>query len=253
MRRALVSDIHGNIESFQRVLEDIASQGVTEILCLGDVVGYGPYPMECLDIAMKFPLNLMGNHEEAVLFGAVGFNPKAKAAIDWTRELLNSDETPVDLKRARWNFIGDLKLREDLVEGGRSVALVHGTPREPTREYLFQTDILDQEKMDDIFSMFEQVCFGGHTHNPGVFTQDYHFYSPRDMRGPFRFPQQKVFVNIGSVGQPRDGDPRACYVIFDEREAEFRRVEYDVEKTVQAVLDNERLPDYLGQRLRGGR
>ena len=116
MIRAILSDIHGNLAAFQSVLKDLESQNVDKVYCLGDIIGYGPDPRECLGLAMDFPINLLGNHEEAVLMGAVGFNPKAKAAIDWTRDQLNLESQPLEVHRDLWNFLGRLQRRP--VEAG---------------------------------------------------------------------------------------------------------------------------------------
>ncbi|MBI4576398.1 MAG: metallophosphoesterase [Planctomycetes bacterium] len=248
MKVAVVSDIHSNLEALQAVLADIYKQKIGVVYCLGDVIGYGPQPIECLEIAYDFRFNLMGNHEEAVLFGAVGFNPKAKAAIDWTRDQLNGAGSDLDVKRERWNFIGEMKERYD--EG--DLCFVHGSPREPTREYVFHTDVLDREKVDDIFERFDRACFVGHTHTPGVITDDYRFLHPRDIGSRYAIGKGKCLINTGSVGQPRDGDPRASYITIDDGVVEWRRIEYDVEKTVSAVLDTRELPPYLGLRLREG-
>ena len=96
MKRAIISDIHANLAAFEAVLRDIEVERVDQVFCLGDIIGYGPDPRACLELARSFPVNLRGNHEEAVLFGAVGFNPKAKAAIDWTSNQLSLPSEPVE-------------------------------------------------------------------------------------------------------------------------------------------------------------
>jgi predicted phosphodiesterase len=248
--RAIISDIHGNLEALQVVLADIQSKGIDRIICLGDIIGYGPQPVECVDLCYDFEVNLLGNHEEAVLVGAVGFNPKAAAAIDWTRDQFNRDGVSESVKDMRWNFLGAMKLRHDL-DGGAS--FVHGSPREPTREYVFRSDIQDRDKMEAVFGSIGQVCFAGHTHTPGIFTESGEHLAPRDCRMEWEISKERAFINVGSVGQPRDGDVRASYVTFDGEVVRFHRVIYDVERTISVFAGIPQLPPYLGLRLREGR
>ena len=169
MKFAVISDVHGNLAAFEAVLKDIKEKRIKRIICLGDVIGYGPDPRGCIRLAMDFPVNLLGNHEEAVLFGAIGFNPKAKVAIDWTREQLSLQDRPQEENRELWNFIGNLARQHQ--EG--DFLFVHGSPRDPTREYIFKQDYQDRVKMDEIFAAPAntawRVCFAGHTHHPGIF------------------------------------------------------------------------------------
>ena len=250
LRRAIISDIHANLAAFESVLADIQSQNVDSIYCLGDVIGYGPNPRECLQLSRKLDLNLMGNHEEAVLFEPIGFNPKARVAIEWTKDQLSLPTEPQDENRALWNFVGSMLDRH--VEDG--VLYVHGSPREPTREYIFVSDVKNREKMDEIFACLEQkTCFSGHTHTAGIFTEDYQFLTPAGLDFRFALDDRKVIINVGSVGQPRDGDPRSSYVIFDGETVEFRRVDYDIDRTVKRFKEIPILPEYLAQRLIEGR
>ena len=257
MKFAVVSDIHGNLAAFEAVLEDIREKRIKRIICLGDLIGYGPDPRGCIRLAMDFPVNLLGNHEEAVLFGAIGFNPKAKIAIDWTREQLSLPDRPQEKNRELWNFIGNLarQYQED------QYLFVHGSPRDPTREYIFKQDYQDRSKMDEIFAAPAntewRVCFAGHTHHPGVFEQNnvYHFYEPAEVDGSYDLPSReaRVLVNVGSVGQPRDGDWRASYVVVDKGTIQFCRLSYDVERTLRRFDECPGLPDYLAKRLQEGK
>jgi len=247
--RAIISDIHANWEAFQTVLEDIKTQDVEEILCLGDIIGYGPNPLECLDAAMSLDMSLMGNHEEAILYGAVGFNPKAKMAVDWTRDQLNREDEDPEVRNRRWEFLGSLTPRQERPEA----LYVHGSPRDPIREYVFPTDILDTEKISAIFEHIDSICFNGHTHSPGVLTEGGKFIPPRNDGFEYKLTDEKILVNVGSVGQPRDGDNRSCYLIANEEVLRFRRVEYDFETTVDKINRIDRLPEYLAHRLREGR
>lgn len=250
MKRAIISDIHANSHALRAVLEDIESHGVDQIYCLGDVIGYGPDPRACLELSMKFDLNLMGNHEEAVLFEPIGFNPKAKAAIEWTKEQLTLPDAPREENRALWDFVGSMPDRH--TEEG--VLYVHASPREPIREYIFVADAQNQDKMDEIFAaLSEPLCFNGHTHTAGVFTENYEFIAPASVNQRYELGDMRVIVNVGSVGQPRDGDPRSSYVIFDGQTIEFRRVAYDVDATIRQFRDHPTLPEYLALRLIEGR
>jgi diadenosine tetraphosphatase ApaH/serine/threonine PP2A family protein phosphatase len=245
--KAILSDIHANAEALRSVLEDITRRDVEEIVCLGDVIGYGPSPLACIDLARLFKFSLMGNHEDALLFKPLGFNEKAYRAIEWTRSQLNHPDEPPEKKRWRWNFLGDLK--RSVTEDG--IVYVHGSPRDPTREYLFPSDITDKQKMEINFSKIESACFAGHTHVSGLFTEKGYISpvigKPMSLKG-----LGKVIVNVGSVGQPRDNDPRACYVLFEGNAVTFVRVKYDFEKTIALMEAVPELDKYLTKRLRTG-
>ena len=257
MRIAVISDIHGNLAAFESVLEDIEKQSVEKTYCLGDIIGYGPDPRACVELSRNCVVNLLGNHEEAVLFGAIGFNPKAKVAIDWTRDQLNSSEAEPEKNRDLWNFIGGLARQYE--EG--DFLFVHGSPRDPTREYIFKQDFRDRKKMDEIFASPPgaswRVCFAGHTHHPGIFAQanPYQFYEPADVDFDYNYAESetRILVNVGSVGQPRDGDPRASYVIVDDERICFHRCDYDVDRTLRRFKEFSDLPDYLAKRLEEGK
>jgi predicted phosphodiesterase len=245
VRRALISDIHGNLEALQAVMADIASQNVQEIYCLGDIIGYGPNPNECLDIVIdKCQVTILGNHDQAALFDPDGFNPSALQAIYWTRDQLDHGPgSRADIDR-RWDFLGELPrmCRED------KLLFVHGSPRDPTNEYVFPEFVFDRRKMDLLFGRVEQYCFQGHTHQPGV------FLTPAQCEYRWPLESQKMMVNVGSVGQPRDGDRRSCYVVLDtdQKFVFFRRVEYDFEATAKKIFAEAQLADMLGERLRHG-
>ncbi|MCG8583557.1 MAG: metallophosphoesterase family protein, partial [Pirellulales bacterium] len=130
---------------------------------------------------------------------------------------------------------------------------VHGSARNPLNEYVFPEDIYNQRKMERIFSLIERCCFQGHTHVPGVFTESLQFSSPEELDYRYELGEQKVMVNVGSVGQPRDGDPRSSYVVLEDDSIRFVRVEYDIEKTIQKIYDTPSLNNFLGDRLREGR
>lgn len=249
MKRALISDIHSNLEALEAVLADIAAQGITEIYCLGDIVGYGPNPCECIDLVMKCDVCLLGNHDQGALFDPEGFNTGAERAIFWTREQLESGRGTPEQAASRWDFLGELprNRRED------GVLYVHGSARNPLNEYVFPEDIYNQRKMEKLFSLIEHHCFQGHTHVPGVFTEEPRFYSPDEIGCEYRLGEEKTMTNIGSVGQPRDGNPKACYVVLEDDLIRFRRVEYPVDKTVEKIYETQELDNFLGDRLREGR
>ena len=252
MKRALISDIHANMEALDAVLDDIRRANVTEIFCLGDIVGYGPNPAECLDkVIRKCPVTILGNHDQAALFDPDGFNPVALQAIYWTRDQLESARGSADAINRRWDFLGELPRLHN--EG--DFLFVHGSPREPTNEYVFPEDIYNERKMDALFGRVERYCFQGHTHIPAVFTESREFITPEECNYEYHLGEEKVMINVGSVGQPRDNDPRACYVILD-REAKivaFRRVEYDIDRTSKKIYDVPELDNMLGDRLKTGR
>lgn len=246
-KRAILSDIHGNLAALNAVLADIDREGVESIVCLGDIVGYGPEPCACLDRAMQFEFSILGNHDNSALFDPEGFNAAAEQAIFWTRRQLETQDSPEDSLR-RLQFISQMPRTR--LEDSR--LFVHGSPRGPTNEYVFPEDTYNRRKMDKLFSLVPGVCFQGHTHVPGVFTSDLQFLRPSEIGDRYRITDQKIMVNVGSVGQPRDNDPRSCYVIAEGDELRFRRVEYDIESTVAAIEAIPELDNFLGYRLREG-
>ena len=250
MKRALISDIHANWEALTAVLADIREQGISTIYCLGDIIGYGPDPCQCLDkIIATANLTILGNHDQASLFDPKGFNPVALQSVYWTRNQLDSSGAAGTVNR-RWDFLGELPRMHS--EG--DFLFVHGSPRDPTNEYVFPEDVLNEGKMEALFGRVEQYCFQGHTHIPGVFTTG-EFLSPEECSYEYQLTAEKTMVNVGSVGQPRDGDPRACYVVLDETTGQvvFRRVTYRYGDTAGKIYDIPELDDMLGDRLGSGR
>ena len=247
--KAIISDIHSNLEALQAVLADIKSQNITEIYCLGDVVGYGPNPRECVDLVKSCKLVLMGNHDQGAMFDPDGFNPTAEKAIFWTRAQLEGGPDPRDVREARWEFLAE----RPRTHREEKLLFVHGSARNPLNEYVFPEDIYNQRKMERIYSLVDMYCFQGHTHVPGIFTESLQFLSPDDTKGSYTLDGTKTLCNVGSVGQPRDGNWRACYVVLDDNTITYRRVEYDVDTTVRKVYDVPDLDNFLGDRLRDGR
>jgi len=224
VRYALISDIHSNLLALERVLEDIEKEGVDLLVCAGDLVGYGPFPNEVIkEMRDRDAICIAGNHDRAVInLEPEGMNPHAATAMWWTAKRLGEGEL---------DYLRKLKARSTLNLSGVVAGLFHGSPRNDD-EYIYEegatTELLELAKADIIIS--------GHTHVP---------YIKRTQMG--------VLVNPGAIGQPRDGDPRASYVIYEERGTRFqlRRLEYDVESTVQAISDAG-LPSFLGARLLSG-
>jgi predicted phosphodiesterase len=240
MRYAIIADIHANLEAFQTVLEDIKTQNVQQIVCLGDVVGYNANPKECLQMvrAMNIPV-VKGNHDEycSTDDALEGFNPHAAEAVIWTRNQLTAEERQWlrDLKYSR--MVGNF-------------TIVHATLDAPQRwGYVF-------DKLAAAASFpyqNTQVCFFGHTHVPVAFMRD------TAVRGgtysKFKVdPAKKYFVNVGAVGQPRDNNPRAGYVVYDADAGtiELRRLDYDIATTQKKIRDAG-LPERLAERLEFGR
>lgn len=247
---AILSDIHGNLEALTAVLAEIDRRGITDILCLGDVIGYGPNPIECMDLVIaRCRTCLMGNHDFAVFYEPYNFNAGAESACYWTRQQFDDD--PDAARRARrWAFLGSLSVR---LRDPRFLA-VHASPRRPVNEYIFPDDIYTNAgKFVTLFERIDKLCFVGHTHVPGVFLEGPDFYSPDELEFRYDFGDEKAIVNVGSVGQPRDRDPRSSFVILNETSVEFVRVAYDVQTTVRKVAAIRELDDFLGTRLLDGR
>jgi predicted phosphodiesterase len=251
MPTALISDIHGNLDALNVVLADIDQRGIDRIICLGDTIGYGPNPCECLDQVMaRCEWMLMGNHDFAVLYEPTSFNVGAEQAAFWTRQQIEA-APDAEARRKRLEFLGNLYIRqwED------STLCVHASPRRPINEYIFPDDAITAPgKMQAIFDRVPQKCLVGHTHMPGVFTDEPDFYPPEDLQGIYQFrDNEKCVINPGSVGQPRDRDPRASYAIMDEDHVQFVRLEYDIPAVIEKVQAIPELSDFLGQRLTEGR
>jgi predicted phosphodiesterase len=249
---AIVADIHANLEALTTVLDHCASKGVQRLVCLGDIIGYGPNPRECLQLLFRSEVAIMGNHEEAVMFYGEDFNPKAKASLEWTKDQLNSAEFDRTANYDLWNFLGTM---QQVVEDG-DVMYTHGSPRVPTREYVVPADARNREKMQGIFDLMKRVCFIGHSHIPHVYTSDMKHATPESLSGAIdvrKLGDRKALVNVGSVGQPRDGDVRASYVTFDGHVVRFHRLDYDYKTTVDKIYAIEQIPNFLGDRLLVGR
>ncbi len=250
-RFAIISDLHSNIEALSAVFAKLDREGVERVLCLGDVVGYGPEPERCIDMVMeRCELTLCGNHDEALLRGAHDFNPIARQVIEYNRRTLKPGLLAGAAKRMRWKFIESLPLshRED------DFLMVHGSPRDPVHEYIMKTDVIFiPDKIRDIFAHFEGLCFVGHTHFPGVFTEDLQFRDPGQLDYEYRWQGERAIVNVGSVGQPRDGDKRSCCVIVDDDVIRFVRTDYDIAAVQRKIYGDPAIPDLCAARLEIGK
>jgi diadenosine tetraphosphatase ApaH/serine/threonine PP2A family protein phosphatase len=238
----ILSDIHSNLEAFQAVLQDIAHERVDQVLFLGDIVGYTADPGECIEILRGLaPHMVAGNHDWA----AVGltnidyFNPVARAAIEWTAGIISADHA---------TFLKNLPLTRSLPD----MLLVHATPYQPEAwDYIFS--------LDDAAQCFRhgdhQICFTGHSHYPISFMQDRGGDISVIRSNSFTLLDScRYLINVGSVGQPRDGDPRAAYGVYKPEEASFhiKRVHYDIKRTREKIIAAG-LPPFLAERLQEGR
>jgi diadenosine tetraphosphatase ApaH/serine/threonine PP2A family protein phosphatase len=255
---AVISDIHGNAEALRAVLADIERRGVTRIICLGDIVGYGPEPLACVDmVRQKCQWSLMGNHDFGVLYEPTNFNPGAESAAFWTREQFAKEPDEKRLAE-RYDFLGRLRVRivETPPDGQHPILAVHGSPRRPINEYIFPDDAINApDKLESVFERVDKLCIVGHTHVPGVFTDEPDFYPPSELGdSSYKFMEgEKAVINVGSVGQPRDMDPRACYVILHPDRAEFIRVPYNIDATADKIRAIPALSPWLAERLYDGR
>jgi predicted phosphodiesterase len=252
---AILSDIHANFEALQVVLERCEKLGVKEYWCLGDVIGYGPDPVEVTRIARKkFDVSLMGNHEEALVTGRHRFNPYAAQAIDWTRQNLRQSDKfhlfgPASPGHLKW-----YEERKPFVLKG-NVLLVHGSIYDPVHDYVDEPENpVESEQMiktlERDFSGFD-LCFAGHNHSPFMATMVGILY-PHDRHNRFVIPKgHKAYICVGSVGQPRDNDCRASFATFDGEAVQYHRLEYDVAKTAKKIID-QGLNAFLAERLQRG-
>jgi len=268
---AIISDIHSNLEALTAVFERIDGAKVEDVVCLGDVIGYGPEPEACVDLVRRrCRFTIRGNHDDALMGEAVDFNAIARDVIEGTRQVMRPGLFSSASKRERWAYIKNLEATRQ--EG--PILFVHGSPRDPIREYVMPHFVMySPEKLEDIFSRIEHVCFVGHTHLPGVFVERkeggrkvYEHLTPSELDADpatgdavYKVGSEKILVNVGSVGQPRDQDPRSCFV-FVEDDAKgralairFLRVPYDFRKTQEKIYPIDWINNLCATRLEMGR
>lgn len=239
--KAIISDIHGNLEALEAVLLDARVCGATEIYCLGDLIGYGPDGPACVRHATQWDVVLCGDYERALFQRSHGaFEYRMPKVV---RQFAAAED---EIKLTR--FLACLEPQYS----AHDALYVHGSPRHPLGEYLFPEDVYNQQKMDKIAGAFEGLCFCGHTHIPGIFDMAaYTFIDPIDINLTYDVhADDKLICNVGSVGQPRNGDPNSSYVLFDGARITFRRIEYDIEAVIRKLDDED---DWMGDRLREGR
>jgi predicted phosphodiesterase len=243
MRYLVLSDIHSNIEALQASIKKAKTVGYDQALCCGDLVGYGPNPAEVMDSLDELKTtSIRGNHDRVIsgLDDPVHFNAAARKAVDWTREHLPESY----LQRLAELQVGPLEITE-------TARLVHGSARDED-EYV----VTQHDAVVNLAISTPSITFFGHTHEPGVFTRNLRWVPSYEADGSavLHIPGDKVLVNPGSVGQPRDGDARASFLIWDDEQSllEFYRAEYPLE-TTQARMRSAQLPDFLITRLAFGR
>ena len=242
MLYGICSDIHSNATAFKAVLESMRDNGVERKVCLGDIVGYGVDTDECVDLVREnMDFCLIGNHDSVAVKNesSEGFNPYAKQAIEWTQKHLSKESVA---------YIRSLPY----IHEENDICFVHASPLSPA-DWVYVTDLEDALNAFDHFS--ERYCFVGHTHSPVIIAS-------RPMAIPKILDEyeyviantERLLVNVGSVGQPRDRDPRACWCLLDTETKCVRliRVEYDIRET-QSRMKKQGLPSFLIDRLSVGR
>jgi predicted phosphodiesterase len=240
MKYAIFGDIHANLEALETVMLDAAANDCTDFVCVGDIVGYAANPSECLKLVRDLGCPVVkGNHdEEAALDTPLeGLNPLAKHALEWTRKSLSAEER---------SWLSGLKL----VRQVRDFTIVHATLDTPGN-WGYVTNKFDA--MASFSYQFTPVCFYGHTHTPRIYVKHLAVEASESMETDIILGR-KYFINVGSTGQPRDGDWRASYAIYDveNQHVEIRRLEYDIAVTQQKILDAG-LPEMLANRLAVGK
>lgn len=241
MRWGIFSDIHSNLEAFQAVLEAFAGERIDRYLFVGDIVGYGASPRECIEELRRLdPVSIAGNHDWAAveLLDTIYFNPHARAAVLWTSQnITNKDK----------EFLRSL----ELVSQQERLTLVHGSLCNPEQfRYIF-----DIPSAEETFALMQtKICFIGHSHVPVIFIKEGRS-STFTFQTEIRLKNQWYYiVNTGSVGQPRDGNPKACYVIYDTESevVRIKRISYDIRRAQDKIIEAG-LPRILAERLSLGR
>ena len=243
MKTIIFSDVHGNLEALQAALKFIEMYPNANIYSLGDIIGYGANPKECIsEIRRITHVSLAGNHDHAAigLTDIEYFNPYAKNALLWTMNCLEKEDR---------DYLFGLSLSKEF---SKKILLVHSSPLYP-EQWDYILNVYDAQKN---FSGFDEpICFVGHSHSPMVIELSHKGTISLDKREMIHIkPKNRYIINVGSVGQPRDGDWRACLVIYDEdaQTIEFKRLEYDL-STAQEKILQAGLPIFLSERLQYGR
>jgi diadenosine tetraphosphatase ApaH/serine/threonine PP2A family protein phosphatase len=245
MRTAVISDIHANLEALTAVRERIKEQNADEIVCAGDLVGYNANPNECLDMLRREKARcVLGNHDAvaAGLEEPEGFNSLARAAVLWTREQLTEQNKQFLLSLPREQRVRDF-------------ILFHGSIHDTDRYILYRNDAVDNFQLLGELPGSPALGFFGHTHERTALIEQHGIISTSLVIDELELlPDRRYLISPGSVGQPRDGDPRAAFLIYDDRDRKvaFHRVEYDI-RTCQDKIIHAGLPPRLAERLEWGR
>lgn len=242
MRYGIFSDVHSNLEALEAIIDAYKKERIDKYLCIGDIVGYAANPNECAEkIKTLAMVTVAGNHDQASvnLLSLEYFDLQAAEAIIWAKDNLSEESK---------YFLEPLKL----VYKNEDLTLVHGTLDDP-QDFNYMTDDYAASKA---FKLLEtNVCFAGHTHHAEIFIRDknnrIHYSNEKSVDIN---KQNKYIINVGSVGQPRDGNPNSAYCIYDadKKKVELKRVSYDIQVTAKKIYDAG-LPKFLGDRLRIGR
>ena len=250
---ALLSDVHSNLEALQAVWKDLTARGVKRVIFLGDIVGYGPNPVEVVRFLQDFEFSLLGNHDRAVVRGDwQRFNPAAQRAAIWTQKMLDPEGIKWKvLNRAvyrerqnLWAYLASLKPMRVIGD----LMMVHDTPNAPGSDGY----VLKPEEAAAAFAAPPSYrgFFCGHSHKPVIFYEDGTQEKPEP--GRKYSLDRRCIANVGAVGQPRDNDPRAWYVVLDADGFRYFRVEYDIEAVARKISAIPELDPVLGERLRKG-
>ena len=240
MKIAIFGDIHANLEGLEAVLQDAAERDCTHFVCIGDIVGYNANPHECLEVVRQLDCPVVkGNHDEEAALDTdlVGLNPLAERAMQWTRDNLTEEDK---------KYLSELRM----VRQVRDFTIVHATLDSPS-SWGYVTNKFDA--MASFSYQFTPICFYGHTHTPRIYIKGDTVEASDDLETKIELGK-KYFINVGSTGQPRDGDWRASYAIYDEenQRVEIRRLEYDIATAQQKIIEAG-LPEMLANRLAVGK
>jgi predicted phosphodiesterase len=246
---AVISDIHGNLEALEAVLEEIRRLGANRIICLGDLVCYGPDSIECIRKSRDWDVVVAGDWDEAMLtIDENRWSPWAYQHASWIRDEIRRSPKSSELLRIINSY-------QDVHFEGRW-CFAHGTPLDQ-REFIFPEHVHEPKMLDDIAEQFDHFLVCGHSHMSGVFTRTdnagWQFVKPTENHTYELTMAEKVIVMTGSVGQPRDADCRAAFLTVEANSFQFHRVEYDVSKTIEKILAISEIDDMQGRRLLDGR